>query len=429
MNKRLYERSVLLFEEAQQHIPGGVNSPVRAFRQVGGTPIMMSEAKGATLTDADGNTYIDYINSWGPMILGHHRDEVVRAVQQQAAKAFSFGAPTALETHMAKLVKRMVPNVDLVRFVSSGTEACMSAVRLARGYTGRNKILKFEGHYHGHADMFLKKAGSGVATLGIKQEGGIPAAVTADTLVLPFNDTQALAELMEREQHELACVIVEPVAGNMGCVPPIPGYLESMRELCSRYGVVLIFDEVMTGFRLSAGGAQQRLNVWADLITFGKVVGGGLPVGAFGGRRDIMEHIAPLGTVYQAGTLSGNPLAMTAGITTLEILESDYEIYKNLEYKGRFLAEGLRAVVKEAGAAALVNQMGSMISLHFCESEVKDFQTASAGNNQQFRDYFHHCLQEGIYLPPSAFESWFLCDALSEEELKHTIAATCRFLS
>ncbi len=428
MNKRLYERSALLFQEAQEHIPGGVNSPVRAFRQVGGTPVIMAEAKGAMLTDADGNTYIDYINSWGPMILGHHRTEVVQAVQEQAGKAFSFGAPTELETRMAMQLKRMVPNVDLVRFVSSGTEACMSAVRLARGFTGRNKILKFEGHYHGHADMFLKKAGSGVATLGIKQEGGIPAAVTADTLVLPFNDVVALADLLEREKDELACVIVEPVAGNMGCVHPLPAYLETMRELCSRYGIVLIFDEVMTGFRLSAGGAQQRLNVWADLVTFGKVVGGGLPVGAFGGRRDIMQHIAPLGTVYQAGTLSGNPLAMIAGLTTLEILESEKDIYVKLDEKGSFLATALRKLISDNGSAAVVNQLGSMISLHFCGHEVIDFQTASAGNNQQFRDYFHHCLDEGIYLPPSAFESWFLCDALSREDLLHTIEATERFL-
>lgn len=308
------QNSINLFNEAQQHIPGGVNSPVRAFKQVGGTPLFMSHAEGAYIFDADGNKYIDYINSWGPMILGHGHPKVVAAVKAQAEKAFSFGAPTEIETRLAKLIKTMVPNIDLVRFVSSGTEACMSAARLARGFTGKTKIIKFEGHYHGHADMFLKKAGSGMATLDIKQAGGVPAVVTDDTIILPFNDISAVEKVIK---DNIAAIILEPAAGNMGCVPPAENYLQSLRKLCTENNVVLIFDEVMTGFRLAKGGAQERFNVWADLVTFGKVIGGGLPVGAFGGRKDIMSHIAPLGNVYQAGTLSGNPLAMTLGFTTL----------------------------------------------------------------------------------------------------------------
>lgn len=416
-----YSNSDALFNEAQQHIPGGVNSPVRAFKQVGGNPLFMQSAQGAYMYDVDGNQYIDYINSWGPMILGHNHADVVAAVQKQAATAFSFGAPTALEVEIAKLIKSMVPNMDMVRMVSSGTEACMSALRLARGYTGKNKLIKFEGHYHGHADMFLKKAGSGVATLGIKQEGGIPAVVTDDTLVLAFNDAEALEQTITQHGHELAAVIVEPVAGNMGCVPPKAGYLELMRELCTKHNIALIFDEVMTGFRLAKGGAQERLNIWADLVTYGKVIGGGLPVGAFGGRRDIMSCIAPLGSVYQAGTLSGNPLAMTAGYTTLSILNEQPDIYNNLELKGKALAKGMAEIFSAKGTPHVINLLGSMISIHFCENEVVDFQSATAGNNDTFKKFFHHMLDNGIYLPPSAYETWFLCNTLSDADVQKTL--------
>lgn len=422
------EKSKLLFEEAQKHIPGGVNSPVRAFRQVGGTPLFMKHAEGAYMYDADDNRYLDYINSWGPMILGHKHPVVQDALEQQCKKAFSFGTPTGLEVEIARQIKTMVPNIDMVRMVNSGTEACMSAVRLARGFTGKSKIIKFEGHYHGHADMFLKKAGSGVATLGIKQEGGIPSAVLDDTLVIAFNDAEALEELVKKHKDELAAIIVEPVAGNMGCVLPQEGYLELMRELCTDNNILLIFDEVMTGFRLAPGGAQERLNIWADLVTFGKVIGGGLPVGAFGGRRDIMSLIAPLGNVYQAGTLSGNPLAMSAGLTTLQVLNENKQIYSELENKGQELGGRMQEVFKRKNAPHTINQLGSMISIHFCENPVTDFQSASAGNNDTFKKFFHHMLDNGIYLPPSAFETWFLCASLSQVDIDDTIKACDSFV-
>jgi glutamate-1-semialdehyde 2,1-aminomutase len=412
-----------LFEVAQQHIPGGVNSPVRAFKQVGGTPIFMKRADGAYIFDEDDNQYIDYINSWGPMILGHNHAHVVEAVQAQVKRAFSFGTPTALEVAMAKLIKSMVPNIDMVRMVNSGTEACMSAVRVARGFTGKSKIIKFEGHYHGHADLFLKKAGSGVATLNIKQEGGIPTAVTDDTLIVPFNDPAALEQMVAQYKNELAAIIVEPVAGNMGCVLPQDGFLQLLRKLCTDNNIVLIFDEVMTGFRLSRGGAQELYNVWADLVTFGKVIGGGLPVGAFGGRKDMMSCVAPLGNVYQAGTLSGNPLAMTAGLATLSELNNSPKAYEALNAKGVYLREKMHEVFTRKGIAHTINQLGSMISVHFCEDAVVDFQTASKGNNDTFKKFFHHLLDNGIYLPPSAFESWFLSIALSDGDMNKTIAA------
>jgi glutamate-1-semialdehyde 2,1-aminomutase len=421
------DKSEKLFNEAQQHIPGGVNSPVRAFKQVGGNPLFMKSADGAYMFDEDNNRYIDYINSWGPMILGHNHPAVVDSVQQQVKTAFSFGAPTKLEVEIAKLIKNMVSNVELVRMVNSGTEACMSAIRLARGFTGKSKLIKFEGHYHGHADMFLKKAGSGVATLGIKQEGGIPKIVTDDTIVLPFNNTELLEETIKLHKSELAAVIVEPVAGNMGCVPPAKGYLELLRKLCSDNNIVLIFDEVMTGFRLAKGGAQEHLNVWADLITYGKVIGGGLPVGAFGGRKDIMSHIAPLGNVYQAGTLSGNPLAMSAGFATLSVLNSKPSIYRELDAKGERLKKETGAALSANSIIHVINQIGSMISVHFCENEVTDFESAAKGNNETFKKFFHHMLAKGIYLPPSAFETWFLCAALSEEDIKATVAACAAF--
>jgi glutamate-1-semialdehyde 2,1-aminomutase len=415
--------SKALFDEAQKHIPGGVNSPVRAFRQVGGTPIFMHHAEGAYIYDEDGNRYLDYINSWGPMILGHRHPEVQAAIEKQCKTGFSYGAPTLLEIEIAKQIKLMVPNIDMIRMVNSGTEACMSAIRLARGFTGKSKFIKFEGHYHGHADMFLKKAGSGVATLGIKQEGGIPAAVSDDTSVIAFNDSEALEEIIKNHKDELAAIIVEPVPGNMGCILPQDGYLPLMRKLCTDNNILLIFDEVMTGFRLAPGGAQEKLNVWADLVTFGKVIGGGLPVGAFGGRRDIMSMIAPLGNVYQAGTLSGNPLAMTAGLTTLQVLYENKNTYADLTTKGTELKRRMNQVFLEKNMPHVINQIGSMISIHFCRNAVTDFQSATAGNNDTFKRFFHHMLDSGIYLPPSAFESWFLCIELSQKDIDATITA------
>jgi glutamate-1-semialdehyde 2,1-aminomutase len=421
-------KSKTLFDEAQLHIPGGVNSPVRAFLQVGGTPIFMKRANGAYIFDEDDNQYIDYINSWGPMILGHNHPKIVDAVMQQVKTAFSFGTPTLLEVEIAKLIKSMVPNIDMVRMVNSGTEACMSAVRLARGFTGKTKIIKFDGHYHGHADLFLKKAGSGVAALDIKQ-AGIPKAVTDDTIVIPFNNFEVLEETVKQNKNDFAAIIVEPVAGNMGCVLPKAGFLELIRKLCTENNIVLIFDEVMTGFRLSKGGAQERLNVWADLVTFGKVIGGGLPVGAFGGRKDIMQCVAPLGNVYQAGTLSGNPLAMTAGLATLSELNSNPSIYSGLEKTGAYLKQKMSEAFTANAIKHTINQMGSMISVHFCENAVTDFETATKGNNDTFKKFFHHMLDNGIYLPPSAFESWFLGAALSEKDLQTTVAACERFKS
>jgi len=420
-------RSDQLFIEAQNVIPGGVNSPVRAFRQVGGTPVFMQSAQGAYLFDEDGKRYIDYINSWGPMILGHGHPEVVKAIQQQAQRAVSFGAPTELEVRMAELVVKMVPGLQLVRFVNSGTEACMSAIRLARGFTGRSRIIKFEGHYHGHADSFLKKAGSGMATLGIKVNAGIPTGVLEDTLVTSFNDFEAIENLVHLHGNETACLIVEPVAGNMGCVLPKPGYLQHLRQLCDHFGIVLIFDEVMTGFRLAKGGAQEQFGVQADLVTFGKIIGGGLPVGAFGGKKEIMSKIAPLGEVYQAGTFSGNPLAMVAGLATLAILNDNPLIYKQLEGKTEQLKIGIAKALSKKGIPFRINQIGSMISVHFCESDVVDFTTASLGNNETFKRLFHHMLKQDVYLPPSPFESWFVSQSISQEDIHHTIDSFTSF--
>jgi glutamate-1-semialdehyde 2,1-aminomutase len=412
-----------LFQRAQKTIPGGVNSPVRAFRSVGGTPLFIRKAKGSYLYDADGNKYIDYIASWGPMILGHAHEEVVRAIQERAALSTSYGAPTELEIEMAELITGMVPNVDLIRMVSSGTEACMTAVRLARGFTGKNKIIKFDGHYHGHADAFLVKAGSGLATLQIQTVPGITAGVAQDTLTVPFNNLPALEEMVEKYPGEIAAIIVEPVAGNMGCVPPEKGFLESLRIICDKENIILIFDEVMTGFRLAPGGAQEKLGIRADLITYGKVIGGGMPVGAFGGRKEIMEHISPLGKVYQAGTLSGNPLAMIAGITTLKILKNNPSIYIDLEEKTRYLHAGLDDVLKKKNIPYVINRFGSMISIHFTSQPVKDFETSSLSDMKRFNGFFHGMLEQGIYLPPSAFESWFLNNAISTRDLDETIDA------
>lgn len=416
--------SKALFSKAQESIPGGVNSPVRAFKSVGGTPIFMQKAKGAYLYDVDGNQYIDYIASWGPMILGHAYEPVVKAIQEYAAYSTSYGAPTELEIKMAELIKSMAPNVDLIRMVSSGTEACMSAIRVARGYTSRNKIIKFEGCYHGHADSFLVKAGSGVATFNIQSVPGVTAGVSADTLTCAYNDLEAVQQLAASHKGEIAAIIVEPVAGNMGCILPAPGFLEGLRTICDQEGILLIFDEVMTGFRLAPGGAQELLKVDADLVTYGKVIGAGMPVGAFGGKKEIMQVVAPLGSVYQAGTLSGNPIAMIAGYTLLSELKSNPGIYKELEEKTLYLKKGLDEVLAAWGQPYVINQLGSMISIHFSEHAITDFASAGAANNARFAKYFHAMLNRGIYLPPSAFESWFLNNALSKEDLDKTIQAT-----
>lgn len=424
----MYEKSKALFSRAQQSIPGGVNSPVRAFKSVGGTPLFIEKAKGAYLYDADGNQYIDYIASWGPMILGHAYEPVVKAIREKALLSTSYGAPTKLEIEMAELIKSMAPNVDLIRMVSSGTEACMSALRLARGYTGKNKFIKFEGCYHGHADAFLVKAGSGLATLDIQTVPGVTAGVANDTLTCAFNDLQAVEQLVAENKNQIAAIITEPVVGNMGCILPAPGFLEGLRTICDREGIVLIFDEVMTGFRLAAGGAQERLQINADLVTYGKVIGGGMPVGAFGGRKEIMEKIAPLGNVYQAGTLSGNPIAMIAGFTMLNELKNNPQIYTELDAKTAYLHDGLATVLKASGLPYVINRLGSMISLHFSDHAVTDFASAASANNQFFNRFFHAMLQRGIYLPPSAYESWFLNNALSYADLDKTIAAAAESL-
>lgn len=421
-------KSKKLFTRAQQTIPGGVNSPVRAFKSVGGTPLFINKAKGAYLYDVDGNKYIDYIASWGPMILGHAHKPVIKAIRKYAEYSTSYGAPTKLEIEMAELITSMVPNVDLIRMVSSGTEACMSAIRLARGYTGKNKIIKFEGNYHGHADSFLVKAGSGVATFNIQTVPGVTAGVSADTLTVPYNDLEAVKQKVAEHKNEIAAIIIEPVAGNMGCILPKPGFLEGLRSICDEENIVFIFDEVMTGFRLSAGGAQQTLGINADLVTYGKVIGGGMPVGAFGGKRKIMEHIAPLGNVYQAGTLSGNPIAMIAGYTMLRELKNNPAIYNELEQKTIYLRDGMKKVLDANGTAYTINQFGSMISLHFGSEPVTDFASASGADIPKFNQLFHFMLEHGVYLPPSAYESWFLNNALSYDDLDKTIKVLGRFL-
>lgn len=420
-------KSVKLFERAQHSIPGGVNSPVRAFRSVGGTPIFIKSANGTYLFDEDGNQFIDYINSWGPIILGHAYGPVVKAIQQKAADSTSFGAPTELEIEMAELIKSMCPNVDLIRMVSSGTEACMSAIRLARGYTGKNKFIKFEGCYHGHADCFLVKAGSGVATLNIQTVPGVTAGVAKDTLTAPYNNLPAVEKLIEENRGEIAAIILEPVVGNMGCVPPQKGFLEGLRKLCNEESIILIFDEVMTGFRLAAGGAQEYFGINADLVTYGKVIGGGLPVGAFGGKKEIMEHIAPLGNVYQAGTLSGNPIAMIAGFTMLNELKNTPSIYTELDKKGARLEKTLNDILAGKNIPHRINRVGSMLSIFFTNDDVADFDAASKTDTDIFKKFFHHMLNCGIYLPPSAFESWFINNALSAQDIQQTLDAVEKF--
>lgn len=419
----IYQRSSTLFAEAQKYIPGGVNSPVRAFNAVGGEPIYVKEAKGAYLYDEDGNKLIDYIASWGPMILGHAYQPVVDAVVAKAQKGTSFGIPTAIETEIAKLAVSMVPNIDKIRFVNSGTEACMSAVRLARGFTGKDKIVKFAGCYHGHSDSFLIQAGSGAVTFGSPNSPGVTQGTAKDTLLATYNDLGNVKELFEANKGEVAAIIIEPVAGNMGCIIPKPGFLEGLRTLCDEYGVLLIFDEVMTGFRLARGGAQELFNIKADIVCFGKVIGGGLPVGAFAARNEIMNHLAPIGPVYQAGTLSGNPLAMAAGLTMLSELNDNPEVFTGLAEKTEYLHKGLTKVLNDSGIAYTINRLGSMISIHFTDEPVVDFASSAKGNNDTFKKFFHGMLAEGVYLPPSAFESWFLNDALTYEDLDFTVNA------
>ncbi|MEL1243358.1 glutamate-1-semialdehyde 2,1-aminomutase [Flavobacterium sp. DGU11] len=422
----LYERSSRLFAEAEKVIPGGVNSPVRAFRAVGGTPIFVKEAKGAYLYDEDGNRLIDYINSWGPMILGHAYEPVVNAVIERAKKGTSFGMPTALETEIAALAISMVPGIDKIRFVNSGTEACMSAIRLARGFTGRDKIIKFAGCYHGHSDSFLIQAGSGAVTFGTPNSPGVTKGTAQDTLLAQYNDLHNVAELFNANPGEIAAIIIEPVAGNMGCIPPVEGFLEGLRQLCDANGTLLIFDEVMTGFRLAKGGAQELYNIKADIVAFGKVIGGGLPVGAFAARNEIMNYLAPIGPVYQAGTLSGNPLAMAAGLEMLKALNGDADIFTRLDAKTAYLETGIRQKLDETNLAYTINRTGSMISVHFDASPVTDFKSAAKGDNETFKKFFHGLLAEGIYIAPSAYETWFITDALTYEDLDATIAAIGR---
>lgn len=416
-----YTSSKSLFERAKQSIPGGVNSPVRAFKSVGGTPLFISKAKGAYLFDADDNKYIDYIASWGPMILGHAYEPVIEAIREQAYLSTSYGAPTELEIKMAELIKSLCPNVDLIRMVSSGTEACMSALRVARGYTGKNKFIKFEGCYHGHADPFLVKAGSGVATFNIQTVPGVTAGTANDTLTCAYNDLEGVQQLVTENKGEIAAIIVEPGAGNMGCVLPEEGFLQGLRKICDEENMVLIFDEVMTGFRLALGGAQEKFDVDADLVTYGKVIGAGMPVGAFGGKKHIMESVAPLGNVYQAGTLSGNPIAMIAGYTLLSELKNNPSLLTELDAKTGYLKDALDKVLKESGIAYQLNHFGSMISIFFSDKPVTDFESAAASDTELFKKFFHAMLKRGIYLPPSAFESWFLNNALTTEDLDRTV--------
>lgn len=417
------EKSAKYFAEAQHYIPGGVNSPVRAFKSVGGNPVYIERGAGSRIYDVDGNSYIDYIGSWGPLILGHAHPRVLSAITEVAALGTSFGAPTERETQMAKLVCELVPSVEVVRMVNSGTEATMSALRLARGYTKRNKIMKFEGCYHGHADSLLIKAGSGVATLGLPDSPGVPEGTAANTITVPYNDLESVKLAFSTYGDDLAAVIVEPVGGNMGVVPPLPGFLEGLREITKQHGTLLIFDEVMTGFRVARGGAQELFGITPDLTTMGKVIGGGLPVGAYGGKREIMQQIAPAGPIYQAGTLSGNPLAMAAGLTTLEEL-SKPGVYERLEKLSARLAEGLADNASKLGIPHTLNRVGSMVCLFFTDTPVINYETAKTSDLERFSAYFSHLLEEGIMIPPSQFEGMFVSLAHSEEDIEKTIEAS-----
>lgn len=412
-----------LFEHAQKHIPGGVNSPVRAFNGVGGDPIFFRQGSGPWLTDAEGKKYIDYVGSWGPMILGHAHPDVISAVQEAVTNGLGFGAPTEIEIEMADLVCQLVPSMDLVRMVSSGTEATMSAIRLARGFTGRDKIVKFEGCYHGHADSLLVKAGSGALTLGVPSSGGVPASLAEHTLTLRYNDLDSVRECFASLADDIACIIVEPVAGNMNCVPPVPGFLQGLREICDQYGVVLIFDEVMTGFRVALGGAQEFYDVKPDLTTLGKVVGGGLPVGAFGGKREIMECIAPLGPVYQAGTLSGNPIAMAAGLTTLKLVQAA-NFHQQLSATAKTLVDGLQQRADAAGVSLTTNQVGGMFGVFFTdEKQISFYDQVANCDQEKFKRFFHGMLDKGVYLAPSAFEAGFVSAAHGADEINKTLDA------
>ncbi|HET8731603.1 MAG TPA: glutamate-1-semialdehyde 2,1-aminomutase [Moraxellaceae bacterium] len=421
-------RSDALFAAACRHIPGGVNSPVRAFRGVGGTPVFFSRANGAYLYDADGRCYVDYVGSWGPAILGHAHPEVIREVQEAAVDGLSFGAPTELEVRMADTVCSLVPSMELVRMVSSGTEATMSAIRLARGYTGRDVLVKFEGCYHGHADSLLVKAGSGALTLGVPSSAGVPADLAKYTVTLEFNNLEQTEAFFRTRGHEVACIIVEPVAGNMNCIPPAPGFLQGLRRLCDESGAVLIFDEVMTGFRVALGGAQALYGVTPDLTTLGKVIGGGMPVGAFGGKRAIMEKIAPLGPVYQAGTLSGNPVAMRAGLKTLELI-SVSGFHDKLGQRTAELCDGLESVARETGVAMTTTRVGGMFGLFFTDKRVTTYAEALACDVDAFKRFFHGMLNEGIYLAPSAFEAGFVSAAHSPDDISRTLDAARRVLT
>jgi len=424
----IYKRSSELFKVAKNYIPGGVNSPVRAFKSVGGTPVFASKAKGAYLYDEDGNKFIDYISSWGPMILGHAHENVIKAISKTAQKGTSFGMPTTMETELAQLALSMVNGMDKIRFVNSGTEACMSAIRLARGFTKKDKIIKFSGCYHGHSDSFLIQAGSGVVTFGTPNSPGVTQGTAKDTLIAPYNDLKYVEKLINNNSGEIASIIIEPVAGNMGCVIPKDGFIEGLRVLCDKNDILLIFDEVMTGYRLALGGAQEILGVNADIVTYGKVIGGGLPVGAFASRNEIMKELSPEGSVYQAGTLSGNPLAMSAGLATLFELKHNPGIYDSLENKTNYLEQGIRSILNDTSIDYRINKLGSMISLHFTSEDVIDFKSAQKGNNEKFKKYFHGMLSEGIYLPPSAFESYFLNDALSYDDIDFTLKALKKVL-
>lgn len=418
----IYQRSSALFKEALKHIPGGVNSPVRAFKAVGGTPIFIKEAKGAYLIDEDGNKYIEYINSWGPMILGHSYPTVVNAIIKKAQKGTSFGAPTEIENNIAKLVVKMVPNIDQIRFVNSGTEACMSAIRLARGYTKKEKIIKFSGCYHGHSDSFLIQAGSGSITYGEPNSPGVTHGTAKDTLIAQYNNLKSVENIILSNKNEVSAIILEPIAGNMGCIPPVDGFLKGLRKLCDKHNILLIFDEVMTGFRVAKGGAQELYGVSADIVCFGKIIGGGLPVGAFASTNKIMSYLSPNGPVYQAGTLSGNPLAMAAGFSMLNTIDNDPELYQRLNEKADYLDVGISEILKRKGVKFSTNRVGSMFSIHFTEHDVIDFDSAKKADNRFFPIFFHQMLKNGIYIAPSSYESWFLSDALTFKDLDKTIA-------
>ncbi len=419
-----FANSNVLFEKAKKYIPGGVNSPVRAFRAVGGNPVFIKKAKGAFLYDEDGNKFVDLINSWGPMIMGHAHPIVEEAVKDALSSSSSFGAPTAREVEMAELICSIVPSVEKVRMVNSGTEATMSAVRVARGFTGRDKIIKMEGCYHGHGDSFLIAAGSGALTFGTPDSPGVTKGTAKDTLIAPFNNLAAISTIVEENKNEVAAIILEPVVGNMGCVLPVDGYLSGLRSICDRNGIVLIFDEVMTGFRLKLGGAQELYQVTPDLTTMGKIIGGGLPVGAYGGKREIMDHVSPLGPIYQAGTLSGNPLAMAAGLAMLHHLQQNHGIYTQIDRTTTLIADGIREQLREAGLNFTLNQVGSMFTLFFTDKHVTDFDTAKTSDTKRFARYFQSMLQSGIYLAPSQYEAMFVSAAIDDLILDQILSAS-----